>query len=76
MAHSRGNAVTEMSKKQGIRVRVVDDAVVLVITDEEGKQRTCTLTAEEAVQAGTALLDKGNKTGPDGKVPVRISPDD
>lgn len=55
---------------------LVDDAVVLVITDEEGKQRRCTLTAEEAVQAGKALLDKASKTGPDGEIPVRIAPDD
>lgn len=59
-----------------VTVNDADGTVVVVLTNEDGQQRTCTLTPEEALQAGQSLLDKAGKISPEKTVPAKFALDE
>ena len=59
-----------------VTVNDADGTVVFVLTNEDGGQRTCTLTQDEALQAAQSLADKVGKTSPGGTVPTKFVLDD
>ena len=59
-----------------VTVNEADGTVVLVLTNQDGEQRTCTLTPEEAVQAGQSLIEKAGKPHPGKTIPVKFSLDE
>ena len=55
-----------------VTVNDTDGTVVVVLTNEDGEQRKCTLTPEEALQAGQSLIDKAGKPSPEKTIPAKF----